>query len=670
MKKRILSGFLSSLIVLGFYGTLAMFSDNDSAVSWGQTACGNVDVVLAPATAEYNETVEVCINISGNQCLMRFFGFDLFFDTSMFSYQGISGVGCLTADWSLLDGNEISSGQVRIGGISGIGTDITATQNGTLVKVNLLVIGHSGSHSDGDQSSITVNAYLDGLVAYTPQPSSGIFTLIVSSGDISLPTSLSGNWGDVINIPAHIANNTSQVSDFKFDFVYDPLVIEIRDVERTSAIQNWTTLNWTQVSSGRIRVTGQAGSGTSLPASSDQDFVNVKVQITCVSYGVNTYVPFRIEAYQDGISTLYPKVFSTNLLYYPCPRLGDVNGDGNVTPGDAQIAFEIFLGQVTPSRLQLTTADANSGCPCDGLEHEAANNCITPGDAQWIFEHYLVQRTLPGCSADYTCPGSSAAEVSLLAHGPPHAKKISIYPLSNTGKAGELVIIPIMVSNTEGIRKFGFDLIFPQETLDYIGTLASPLTQGFEEINGEEMFPGIIRIQGADPQGITARIQGSLCVVVFQVKDNVWGTSSLELGNLNDDLYAARTKSGIFRVKIGDIDKGSIHLGQAFERSGRLIVPVEVFDLSEVKAFSLEFAYPEEKLDFLGIKQTRLSQDYISVAGNEIGEGLIRVGGYGSTGLQDRASGEFLRLVFKVKESGAEIELLKAEDDLKGSLLY
>ena len=656
MKKWILSRLFSGLVILGLFWTMAVYSENDTTALWGQSVCGSVDVLLSPTTAAYSDILEVSINISNNQCVMSPFGFDLIYDTSMFTFQGINRQNCLTSDWSMLSGNEISPGQVRIGGCPGTGTEILATQNGTLVKVNLLVIGQGGSHVDGQQSVVSVNSYLDDLVNYTPQPSSGTFTLIVSGGVASLPTNLSGNWGDLVHIPVHIANNSTQVSDFAFDFVFDPQVMKIQDIERTAVIQDWTTLNWTQVETGRIRITGQAGSGTYLPSSSDTDLVNVKVMVACVGYGVNTSVPFRIEAYQNDIATLCPRVFASIFMYYPCPRLGDVNGDGTVTAGDAQAAFEIFLGLCIPTLSQLTTADANCGCPCGGLEHRTVNNCITPTDAQWIFEHFLVLRQLPQCSADYTCPGSLAAPVSLLAQGPPYAKKIFIYPLSITGMAGEQVMIPIMVSNAEGISKFGFDMIFPRDSLDYIGVLASPLTQGFEEIKGEEEFPGILRVKGTNPTGVKARVKGSLCVAVFQVKDDAWGTASLELINLNEDLYTAQPQSGIFRAKYGITDKGSIYLGKGRENGGKLAVSVGVADVSEVKAF-------------LGVERTRLSRDYISVEGNVIADGIIRVGGYGNTGLQDNTSGEFIRLVFKVKEPGAKIELLKAEDDLKDSVL-
>jgi len=68
-----------------------------------------------------NDEIRVNVNLSNNQCVISSFGFDLFYDTSMFTYLGIDGQNTLTADWSMLDGNEIGTGQVRIGGYSGTG---------------------------------------------------------------------------------------------------------------------------------------------------------------------------------------------------------------------------------------------------------------------------------------------------------------------------------------------------------------------------------------------------------------------------------------------------------------------------------------------------------------------------------------------------------------------
>jgi len=78
------------------------------------------------------------------------------------------------------------------------------------------------------------------------------------------------------------------------------------------------------------------------------------------------------------ISTSSTTISTTTTSTPVCPRLGDVTGDGSITPGDAQLAFEIYLGRVAPNYCQAKTSDAN----CD--------TNITPQDAQWIFEHYLV----------------------------------------------------------------------------------------------------------------------------------------------------------------------------------------------------------------------------------------------------------------------------------------
>jgi len=45
-------------------------------------------------------------------------------------------------------------------------------------------------------------------------------------------------------------------------------------------------------------------------------------------------------------------------------------------------------------------------------------------------------------------------------------------------------MIPVMVNNPEGIRSFSLEMVYPQELLEYVGLLASPLAQGFEYVRG------------------------------------------------------------------------------------------------------------------------------------------------------------------------------------------
>ena len=70
----------------------------------------------------------------------------------------------------------------------------------------------------------------------------------------------------------------------------------------------------------------------------------------------------------------------------PCEHDGDVNGDGTVTPGDAQMGFYFYINCVLydPTPEQYCAADfCGSGLitPCDGS--------VTPADAQGIMRYYL-----------------------------------------------------------------------------------------------------------------------------------------------------------------------------------------------------------------------------------------------------------------------------------------
>lgn len=56
---------------------------------------------------------------------------------------------------------------------------------------------------------------------------------------------------------------------------------------------------------------------------------------------------------------------------------GDVNRDGNITPGDALLAFNYYLGLATLTPTQVVLADHNS------------DESVTPGDALLIFNEYL-----------------------------------------------------------------------------------------------------------------------------------------------------------------------------------------------------------------------------------------------------------------------------------------
>jgi hypothetical protein len=670
----------SIFIFILFFSIFNVLSSQAETLKNGfvfQSTCGDVEVLPTPSSGTYDDDIDVYIDISNNSCEMSALGFDFFYDTTMFSYQAVSTQNCLTSDWSMFDAYEISPGQVRIGGYAGSGTYIQPTDNGSLVIVTLKVICQCGDCTDGQQSTITIDDFNDDLAAYIPQPAEGTFTMVCCSGDIALPANESGTWGDMVYIPVGIANNTSPISDFMFDFVYDSAVFEFKDVIRTNTTQDWSTLNWSQVSAGKVRITGAVGSGTSVPSSSTANLVSMKLMVKCAVYNQDTPIPIQIERYRDGIEEMCPRTFETDFLYRKCPRLGDVNDSDSVTPGDAQAAFEIYLGRALPTLAQLTVADANCSCPCADKEHTEANNCITPGDSQWIFEHYLGVRVLPTCCADFTCGEGMALSTygdgSVFSNEDgisPTMEKQVVYPLPTIARSREIVKIPVMINNPEGVRNFGLEMYYPQDLLEYAGTLAAPMTQGLMQVRGEVERPGVVRIEGVGDAGITSHEAGSLSVVVFHVKEGVAGSAHIVLANFIGDIVEAEAETSTFMCGEGLMgEERSITLRHGRESGGLLVVPVEVTDAFEMKAFGLEVKYSTDRMTFLGAEPTELTKDFIAVAGNEVASGVVRIGGYSMSGIQEKTNGTLVELIFQIDESGGQVEITRILDDLQNFLI-
>jgi hypothetical protein len=511
---------------------------------------------------------------------------------------------------------------------------------------------------------ISIDSYSDELASYQPQPAQGLFTFVHFCGDISLPVDMPGTWGDSVHFPVNVANNDTQICDFTFDFLFDPSVLTFEDAERSSATQDWTTMTWTQIQPGTIRVQGVMGSGTCISPSSSVTLVTLKAMVECAGYASDTSVPISIEAFQDGIACMNPRSFDTNFIYTACPQLGDVNGDGNITPGDAQRAFEIYLGRISPTLCQLTISDANSSCPCNGEEHLPQNNCITPSDAQWIFDHYLSRLVLPECSADYQCSGGSV--MTLGEDWIPFNQKPEVYALPTIGNSGDRVMVPLMINHPVGIRHFHIEMLYPQDLLEYVGTLPSPLTYNFEYLRGEENTPGIVNIEGESEVGIAGKETGSLCVVIFQAKDGLYGTASILLNNLGGDVFMTEMESMIYvKPDYYDENENVMALGEGINREGMFVVPVEVNSAFGMKAFGFDVSYSSDKMTFIKVNPTELTKDFVAVDGNDVDKDVVRIGGFSTSGIQDMNSGILVELVFRAKESGGMAEIVSVTDDLE-----
>lgn len=228
-----------------------------------------------------------------------------------------------------------------------------------------------------------------------------------------------------------------------------------------------------------------------------------------------------------------------------CTLCGDVNGDLNVTPGDAQRAFDIFLGRITnPTLCELENGDVN----CDGTQ--GAPN-VTPGDAQSIFNRFLGVNSLPAdCSSD--ARAATSASVSMLRKSKENSRLILDAPRT---VSDDEIEIPIIIDNLSELEAFGFDLIFPSANLEFVAIEETEFTEKLDKIDSNLVGEGKLRVGGYSRVPIELPAQ-ALIVLVFRVIDGDLQTKSFSIVNAVDDVAPVdrrqslrKRESELFQIK-------------------------------------------------------------------------------------------------------------------------
>ena len=229
---------------------------------------------------------------------------------------------------------------------------------------------------------------------------------------------------------------------------------------------------------------------------------------------------------------------SKPLLSTFCTKCADVNGDLKITPSDAQLAFDLYLGKIpSPTWCELENADVN----CSGTKSAPQ---ITPADAQTIFNKYLQKKTgSSDCSGSSRAAAASQQSVSFF-NGP---FLIDISFLTSEGD----ILIPVIVESPTEMGAFGFDLSFPSDTWTYVGLEATDLTADCNQLAGN-----VISNEASGPYGSTASVPSSqflrvggfrtsdaknasvgvLVTLVFKTKTGFTGPSEISVIATYDDL--------------------------------------------------------------------------------------------------------------------------------------
>ncbi|MEW5802863.1 MAG: cohesin domain-containing protein, partial [bacterium] len=195
------------------------------------------------------------------------------------------------------------------------------------------------------------------------------------SGELDIEGT-TGKMGKEVVIPVRIQSALGTVSAFGFEVTYKPSVLEYTGYERGNLVTSFPMFEVNSIGSGRLIVGGfSAVQGISQGASGT--VVLLKFMVKGGMEG-GCY-PLMLENLTDDLAQFFPTPGC--ICINSCN--GDLNGDGKITPKDALIAFQCYLG---------------SG-PCDDCTDVNGDGKTTPSDALCLFKKYLGQ---PSCLDDLT----------------------------------------------------------------------------------------------------------------------------------------------------------------------------------------------------------------------------------------------------------------------------
>ena len=218
-----------------------------------------------------------------------------------------------------------------------------------------------------------------------------------------------------------------------------------------------------------------------------------------------------------------------------CSICGDVNGDLNITPADAQVAFDIFLGILSgPTECQKENADVNN----DGTQNEPH---VSPADSQAIFNYFLGTSQLPG---DCSCSSRKAETGSLIQTKTQVSSKINLIINDVFANPDEIVSVPVIIDNPFGISAFGFDLLFDSDFFEFVGVERTDILKDFLQVDGHEISKGVMRAGGYSHVAIQSDSPDELIRLLFKVKGEKGKRTFFLLASLFDDLARASFQKG------------------------------------------------------------------------------------------------------------------------------
>jgi len=254
-----------------------------------------------------------------------------------------------------------------------------------------------------------------------------------------------------------------------------------------------------------------------------------------------------------------------------CTKCADVNGDLKITPGDAQLAFDMYLGRIAnPPWCELENADVN----CSGTKLSPK---VTPSDAQRIFDKYLKKGT-----ASSDCSGNSrTAAPSTLTTGFINTN-LTIDSMAFTPDLD--IVIPIIIECPSEVTAFGFDLTFPSNVLTFIRLESTELTNGYDQLdanlinqdqaNAEPAETLVLRVGGYKTNPDQIPSSGVLVTLIFRGTGEFIDPNATSIVAAYDDLQDA----SVINRMISRQDNSQIRENKRQGKNVKRVLPVKRSD--------------------------------------------------------------------------------------------
>lgn len=338
-----------------------------------------------------------------------------------------------------------------------------------------------------------------------------------------------------------------------------------------------------------------------------------------------------------------------------CTR-GDMNSDGNITPGDAQSAFTLFADITKGNKKPLLPFTY-----CDEFWKADYNedSAITPLDAQAIFERFIAsldakittgkifhsQRVLPESNSTVMA-GSLSAEPS------------------------DLITIPIYYKNTKNLSALSFSLEYDPDLAEYLdikkdGTLVEP----FSSLAAVPLKDKVV-VSGYAGSATLDFTRNILINLSFRIRASALSTTTNVVPcDFLDDLYGAEAVSGKITIQSTETLTPEIQVGHVNGYSHQEVrIPISVHNANGIKSFAFNVEADTAMLRFKNIlRKDTLTENFYSIEAILNAKGGITVAGYAGNNKSIQTEGVFLYLVYiiqDVQRSEIPVTITNLLDDL------